>query len=41
MIGDGLSEVYHCEFATEELWYNHEPDSNPVHCNVRENDDNS
>lgn len=41
MEGDGYTQVYHCEFADEELWYDVEPDANPVYCKVRDDNDNS
>mgnify|MGYP003596010026 CR=1 FL=1 len=36
MIGDGYTCVYHCENADEELYYDHEPDSNPVYCEIKD-----
>lgn len=33
IIGDGYSEVFHCEFAEYDLYYDKEPDSYIVFCN--------
>ena len=32
LIGDGFSDVVHCEFAREEDVDGKEPDANPVYC---------
>lgn len=32
MIGDGFSDVVHCEFAREEDVEGKEPDADPVYC---------
>lgn len=32
IIGDGYNEVYHCEFAEYESYYDHEPDAGIVYC---------
>ena len=36
MIGDGYTEVVHCENAEEETYCDHEPDAPPVYCTFRE-----
>jgi hypothetical protein len=34
MLGDGYSEVIHCENASEDTYWYVEPDADPVHCVV-------
>ena len=35
MVGDGFSLVYHCPYTYKDLSL-YEPDSNPIHCNERD-----
>jgi uncharacterized protein (DUF983 family) len=32
LLGDGYTEIKHCEFAKEEDYFDHEHDANPVYC---------
>lgn len=34
MEGNGYSKVLHCEFADEGSYEHHEPDANPVMCDL-------
>ena len=34
MEGDGYMDVFHCEFADEELYRYCEPDADPVYCGM-------
>jgi ribosomal protein L37AE/L43A len=34
--GDGYTEVYHCENAEYDDYYDHEPDANVVYCRFTE-----
>ena len=35
MEGNGYSKVLHCEFADEGSYEHHEPDANPVMCDLK------
>jgi hypothetical protein len=38
MIGDGYLTVRHCEFATDDLYWDKEPDAPPVYCDFIKDD---
>lgn len=37
IIGDGYTEVMHCEFVDESLYWDCEPDASVVYCEPEEN----